>query len=65
MAHASRSGRQLRQMADSMVRIGMTRQRVDLAQLARTPGKHVYQSLTVVDPAHVLNAPSTTPRSIT
>ncbi len=41
-------------MADSMVRIGMTRQRVDLAQLAKDL-ESMYQSLTVVDPAHVLN----------
>ncbi len=41
-------------MAESMVRIGMTRQKVDIARLSQDL-ETMYQTMTVVDPAHVLN----------
>jgi aarF domain-containing kinase len=41
-------------MADSMMRIGMTGQKVDIALLAKDL-ESMYQTMTVVDPAHVLN----------
>jgi aarF domain-containing kinase len=43
-----------RKMAESMVRIGMTRQKVDIEHLAKDL-EGMYQTMTVVDPAHVLN----------
>ncbi|HEX5362238.1 MAG TPA: AarF/UbiB family protein [Fluviicoccus sp.] len=41
-------------MADSMVRIGMTGKKVDTVLLAKDL-QSMYQTMTVVDPAHVLN----------
>lgn len=41
-------------MAQSMMKIGMTSQRVDIELLAKDLSA-MYQTLTVVDPAHVLN----------
>ncbi|MDO8330437.1 MAG: AarF/UbiB family protein [Fluviicoccus sp.] len=41
-------------MADSMVRIGMTGAKVDIPKLAKDL-ESMYQTMSVVDPAHVLN----------